>query len=251
MAVMDRVPRSHLWASTALVAVAVGVSWWTHTGPWRWLTELQLVWLDAWYPEVNAVFLLALGLAVLLPPLAILHRESPAQPQPDLTWWKDGPGRWVLVGIVVSVMALFSALQGLMAGERVELSIDALAESHAQYVRIPLSGADPGFAMGLDDDWYVPLLRERRVVAVGVVRVLDGAPGLAELGDGSGMRATFGLPGPVLSSWQQAGLEVDRGVPVVELGTSPGEKLALGACVGSMGLPFFVPALVSQRRWVS
>lgn len=244
---MDRVPRSRIWASTALVTVVVGVSWWFHAGPWRWSTDLQLWWLDAWYPQVNAIFLIALGLAVLLPPLAIVHRESPVQPQPDLTWWKDGPGRWVLVGVVVSVMALFSLFQGLVAGERVDLSIEALAESHAQHVRIPLAGADPGYAMGLDDDWYVPILRERRVVAVGTVRVLDGAPGLAELGDGSGMRATFGLPGPVLSSWEAAGLEVDRRVPVVELGSSPGKKMLIGGCVGVLGLPFFVLALVSER----
>src|SRR5262249_24009447 len=58
-----------------LLALGIGIYWcWADAGPYRWLKDLQLAWIDGFYPSYT--FILAMLLALLLivlPPVLLLN----------------------------------------------------------------------------------------------------------------------------------------------------------------------------------
>lgn len=246
---MDRVPTRQVIAATALVGLAIAGSWWTHTGPWAWLLDLQLELLGVWSATLNVMLLLGVGLALALVPLAIFHeqRQTPPGPRPDLGWIHTTAGKALLVGAMLTSIALYQALEAVRAGDLVDVAPEALAGSSARYVRVPTERAELGLAVGLDDDWYVPVVEDGSVIAVFAVDPFD-EPTPEDLEPGEGMWAPFGLPGPVNSAWRQQGLSVDPRVPVVDLEASPGRATFMAGFLAMFGVPAMIGGAVLVRR---
>jgi len=248
MAAFDRVPRSQILLSVALSTIGVGLLWWTHSGPWRWATELQLHYMNAWSPQVNLLVVYGLLLALFLIPLSILHQkwQSPIQQHPDSHWWTHGPGRLFLLAAVLAAIGIYYIASGVFAGTLTDVSLAELPDSRASYVRVPTEGLRMERAIGIDDDWYAPVLREGRVAVVLSVRS-PWEPGLADFQEGEGMRTPLGLPGVVLSTWQEQGLDVGPRVPVVSVDSDPYKNLFIGFFVGFFSIPALLVGLYQNR----
>jgi hypothetical protein len=252
------------WALGLLLAL---FWWWTYTGPYRWLTELQLRLFDAYFPFYTwAVVFVLTGVAgslvafLLLLPLALTRRpvaeadDRAAAARVD-AWMRAHRLRMfgLLVGVVGAVGGAFLLAVGLTAGKLTAVSAAALEAGQdpgSRWLQVQgrpraeddLVMEDPGGGP-MEQDHYLPLVSEqwRQGQPVAVYLKASG-PRFVEVkgrlrgGTYEGLAWPSGLPGPVRVEFEKRGLTPARNYLLLDYGNRPGNMVDIGALFLCLGL---------------
>jgi hypothetical protein len=248
----------------ALPGLALGgYWWWSYSGLYRWLAEMQIDWFGAYLPGATGMVEIALCVAAGFLPAALLLfvlvqlGVFPVDPEnlPDVAAQDVRTNRWlnthywrvagVAAGIVMLVGGALLTTAGLRAGALSKPDLAVLetgAAPASRYVRV--SGRllrekalqqsmrnSPGGTL------FVPLVcpgwQAGRPAAL-YVRVVDPKdPRLAE-DVFQGTLAENGLPGPIRTVFEQSGPRPTSPHYVLELGNRPSRDIDNG--LGLLGV---------------
>jgi hypothetical protein len=222
----------------------------TYTGPFQWLAELQLRWMDSYSEKFTFVLTMV---ALVLPAWLIwkfvevaIRRLGPGVGNAGDSAVAGAAGSsgvkpreiklpavtiLPLVGVIVLGIGLFMYWRGATAGPLTAVKVKDLEEgkkpasSHLKVEGVPMWEETISFKKS-GKDYYVPLVSpgwKPGVVAVYVECKEDDlprAPGM-EVKSFTGMRAVGGLPGPVRVAFEKNLFKPAEGYVVIETREDP------------------------------
>jgi hypothetical protein len=241
-----------------------GYWWWSYTGLYRWVAEVEIAWFGAYFPVYTGMGELAICLLPGAAPVALVQLTlvklevfpvDPVNPpdiaaQDDRTLYWLNTHRWRVFGLAGGIVALIGGAlltwSGLSAGPLTTPDLAALeggAAPPSRYVQVQgrllrERAMEQGPRGDVKPLSYVPLVSQGWQVGGPVaiyVRVND--PQDPQLAGGSleGTLSQDGLPGPVRAEFEQQGPRPTVPHYLLEVGNSPSRKVDTGLGLLGMG----------------
>jgi hypothetical protein len=255
----DVIPHRVREGVAVLCIAAAGLMWWSYSGVFRLLADIQIAIGGAYFPSLTALFtwvaimpvaMVATRMIVVNLGHQIAAEEGAAQrvaADERSRRWATGPGKALMVtamgfgvaGWAIVTYALMGSIQDATPGEV------ARGETASRVLRMPIRElALLDAAVYVDDgsasrDWYLPLVDPAepdgpfRVFAMTGTGQHTDDP-LEDVEDAGVLQYTP-LPGHVTVLFQELGLPLGEETFVVDFDDSPEDRLVFAAIFGGMG----------------
>ena len=254
-------PKPQAAAAVAAIFGLAGLSFYfmfTYTGPFQWLAELQLKWLELYSEKLTLILTM---LVLMLPAIAFLQLVKVAMKTLAPGRLSNSTGstviaggasgrkapdfripQWVIfpfLGVIALAIGGYMYWRGATAGPLTEVSVKDLedgkkpASSYLTVEGVPLWKALVSFG-DTSKKCYVPLVsRDWKGEAVAVYLECgdDDVPRVSdplEMKTFKGMKATGGLPGPVRVSFEKSAFKPAAGYLMIETREEPAKLMGFG-----------------------